>query len=137
MRSTPRGSHRDHASCPAGALRTASSLARGHAANGAVVVAAEKVAPGTMAQGLFDGSRKALEKQGWTIGRVDRQPNKVLVEAQLDHGKRLARQLYLVEEGFAYVVTLVAPAAQQAERTRDFDETVASLRLDAGEDDRK
>ena len=68
--------------------------------------------------------------------RVDRQPARVLVEATLDKGRRIARQLYLVEEGFAYVITLVAPLEQKDQRSRDFDEAIGSLKLGTGEPER-
>ncbi len=103
-----------------------------HHDGGRLTLVAERVS-GRSAQQLFDESRPSLEKQGWTLGKVERKPERVVVEATLERGKRIARQLYLVEEGFAYVVTLVAPAAQLADRAHDFDEAIASLRLGEGE----
>jgi hypothetical protein len=107
-----------------------------HHAGGRLTLVAERIA-GKTAQQVFDESRPSLEKQGWTLGRVDRKPDRVVVEATLDKGRRMARQLYLVEEGFAYVITLVGPVEQQSERAHDFDEAAASLKLGAGEDERK
>ena len=46
--------------------------------------------------------------------------------ATLDKGKRLARQVYLVEAGWAYVLTLVSETAQAASRGKDFDEVLSS-----------
>jgi hypothetical protein len=107
-----------------------------HHDGGRLTLAAERTTVKS-AQQVFEQSRPSLEKQGWTLGRVDHKPERVVVEATLDKGRRMARQLYLVEEGFAYVVTLVGPVEQQAERSHDFDEAVASLKLGAGEDERK
>jgi hypothetical protein len=100
-----------------------------HRDGGRLTLAAERVPAGVTAQRLFDDSKAALGKQGWVLGKVEAQPMRVVAEATLDGGKRLARQLYLVEEGFAYVVTLVAPVEQRVERARDFDEAIGSLKL--------
>ncbi|MEO6954259.1 MAG: hypothetical protein ABI321_20825 [Polyangia bacterium] len=85
----------------------------------------------TDADKLFEQSKDALKTQGWSIGAVDKQSGRIAVQATLDHGRRIARQLYCVEEGFAYVLTMVAPAGQGALRARDFDDTVATMRLGA------
>jgi hypothetical protein len=97
-----------------------------------LTLAADRVPASADAKKLFEQSRSSLEKQGWAVGRVDAQPGRVLVEATIDKGKRVARQLYLVEGGLAYVLTLVSDAAEAPARAREFDETVASLKL--GED---
>lgn len=104
-----------------------------HHLGGRITLGAERVPSTATAQKLFDDSRAALEKQGWKLGKIDRQPTRTTVEATLDQGKRIARQLYLVEDGFAYVITLVAPADQLADRAHDFDESVASLKLGAAD----
>jgi hypothetical protein len=107
-----------------------------HHDGGRLTLVADRVS-GKSAQQVFEQSRPSLEKQGWSLGHVDRKPDRVVVEATLDKGRRIAKQLYLVEEGFAYVVTLVGPVEQQSERGHDFDEAVASLKLGAGEEERK
>jgi hypothetical protein len=105
-----------------------------HRDGGRLTLAAERVAAGVTAQRLFDDSKPALAKQGWTLGKVEAQPMRVVADATLDGGKRVARQLYLVEEGFAYVITLVAPVEQRADHARDFDEAVGSLKLGAADE---
>lgn len=98
-----------------------------------LTLVAERAAADVEAGKLFEQSRPSLERQGWTLGAVNRQPTRVLVEATLDRGKRSARQLYLVEGGFVYVLTLVAPVEQTSARARDLDETIASLRTSTSE----
>jgi hypothetical protein len=106
-----------------------------HRDGGRITLAADRVASGTVAGRVFDDSRKSLVSQGWSLGKVDRAPNgaRVLVEATLEHGRRIARQAYIVDGGFVYVVTMVAPAEQTADRARDFEDTVATLKLGAVE----
>jgi hypothetical protein len=54
----------------------------------------------------------------------------VKLEANLDGGRRWVKQLYLVESGIGYVVTLIAP--NEASRLAvDFTEAVRSLSLGA------
>lgn len=106
---------------------------------GARLTLAAEAVPNTLdAAQLFQRSRASLERQGWSIGPVTRTPGKngvqrVVVDATLDKGKRSARQLYVVEDGFAYVLTLVSATEQTLARQREFDETVASMRI--GTDD--
>ena len=105
-----------------------------HQDGGRLTLAAERAAAGVLATRIFDDGRPTLVRQGWSLTHVDRQPTRVVVEATLAAGKRMARQLYLVEEGFVYVITLVAPAAQTTDRARDFEAACASLKLGKAED---
>ena len=107
-----------------------------HASGARLTLAAEHVAGGVTAVRVFDDSRASLEKQGWAIGKVERADGRVTVDAALDKGKRVARQAYVVEGGFVYVVTMVAPADQAADRGRDLDDAVRSLRLGDSDGDR-
>ncbi len=105
-----------------------------HRDAGRLTIAAQQVGDVTDAAKIFDESRASLERQGWSITHVDRAKagapsGRVTVDASLDKGKRIGRQLYLVEGGFVYVITLVAPQEQAADRLRDFDDAVASLKL--------
>ena len=106
-----------------------------HRDGGRLTLASEAAAAGVDATQLFAASRSSLERQGWTLGQTTRGAghtpgsSRIVVEASLDKGKRFARQLYLIEGGFAYVLTMVGPAEQSAPRQREFDETLASLRL--------
>lgn len=99
-----------------------------HREGGKLTLAAERSALPD-ANKLFAQSEGVLKAQGWTLGAIDRQTGRIVVDATLDHGRRIARQLYTVEQGFAYVLTMVAPAEQGPLRARDFDDTVATMRL--------
>jgi len=103
-----------------------------HKEGARLTLAAESSAE-TSAGKLLDQAKGALTAQGWTVKHEDRQPTRVTIEATLDGGKRIARQLYAVEKGFAYVLTLVAPADQVNERARDFDDTVSTMRIGAND----
>jgi hypothetical protein len=98
-----------------------------------LTLAAQKVAPGTTARALADESRPALERQGLrgiSIA-VEHPPGeeqeRARVEATIDSGRRVFRQLYAVTEGFGYVVTMVGAAARSHALKRDFDEAAQSL----------
>jgi hypothetical protein len=102
--------------------------------NGArLTLVAQKVAPGTTARALADESRPALERQGFRSITIVLEPAsddelpRVRLEASIDGGRRLVRQLYAVTEGFGYVVTLVGPAIRGYALKRDFDEAAQSL----------
>jgi hypothetical protein len=104
-----------------------------------LTLAAQKVAPGTTARALADESRPALEREGLrgiTI-TVERPPGeeqeRARLEATIDSGRRVFRQLYAVTEGYGYVVTMVGAAARTHSLKRDFDEAALSLVVgDAG-----
>jgi hypothetical protein len=104
-----------------------------HADGGRITLTAQRVAPGTTPAALVAQSRPALERQGFFAIHVISENDRVRLEASLDGGKRVARQVYLVEAGIAYVVTLVAPQALAAAMTRDFDFALRSLRLGGDE----
>jgi hypothetical protein len=59
--------------------------------------------------------------------------DRVRLEATLDDGRRLVRQLYAVADGFGYVVTMVGPMARAPQLRRDFDEAAGSLAVGAAE----
>ena len=103
-----------------------------HKEGARLTLAAESSAE-TDAGKLLDQAKAALSAQGWTVKHEDRQPARATIEATLDGGKRVGRQLYAVEKGFAYVLTLVAPASQAADRARDFDDTVSTMRIGAND----
>lgn len=103
-----------------------------HKEGARLTLAAESTAE-TNAGKLLDQAKPALAAQGWTLKHEDRQPTRVTIEATLDGGKRVARQLYAVEKGFAYVLTLVAPADQSTDRNHDFDDTVTTMRIGAND----
>jgi hypothetical protein len=105
-----------------------------------LTLAAQKVAPGTTARALADESRPALERQGLrgVTVTVERPPGEEIerarLEATIDRGRRVFRQLYAVTEGFGYVMTMVGAASRTHALKRDFDEAALSLVVgDSGE----
>jgi hypothetical protein len=78
---------------------------------------------------LAEEARPALEKQGFTKVKVAPEGDRARVDADLDGGKRYMKQLYLVDGGWAYVVTMVAPSSSAARTGPDFDEAVRSLQI--------
>ncbi len=110
-----------------------------HREGSRLTLAAEQAPAGVDANQLFARSRPSLERQGWTIVKATPSIGKtagsqrVVIEATLDKGKRSARQLYLVEEGFAYVLTMVNASEQSSARQRELDETIASMRVGTDE----
>jgi hypothetical protein len=100
-----------------------------HREGGRLTLSAQKVQPGVSAQTLVDQSKPALSKQGFTAIRVKADVEGVRLDAELDGGKRFVKQLYLVDTGIGYVVTLVAPLASAQRMTNDFEEALKSLNL--------
>jgi hypothetical protein len=98
-----------------------------------LTLVAQKVAPGTTARALADESRPALERQGFrnVTVTVERPPGedseRARLEATIDDGRRVVRQLYAVTEGIGYVMTMVGPALRTWPLKRDFDEAAQSL----------
>jgi hypothetical protein len=84
------------------------------------------------AQALLERSRPALQRQGFyglesSVDPVDGARRRL--HARLEGGRRFLLQLYVVEEGWSYVLTLVAPTADEKRLTTEFDDTVRSLVL--------
>lgn len=100
-----------------------------HREGGRLTLSAQKVQPGVSAQTLVDQSKPALSKQGFTGIRVKTDGDGQRLEAELDGGKRFVRQVYLVDGGIGFVITLVAPVASAAHMGADFEEAVKSLTL--------
>jgi hypothetical protein len=67
------------------------------------------------------------------VGSDPREPGRAQLEATLDGGKRILRQLYIVDGNFGYVVTLVAPQKWAVPMLRDFELALRSLVLGGGE----
>jgi hypothetical protein len=53
------------------------------------------------------------------------------LDAQLDDGRKLVRQLYAVNDGIGYVITMIGPMTRAPQLRRDFDEAVLTLELGA------
>jgi hypothetical protein len=90
--------------------------------------------PATMnVRALANESRAALVRQGWKniVETSDKSPlgaeTRVHLDARLDDGHKLARQLYVVNEGIGYVVTMIGAMTRAPQLGRDFDEAVQSL----------
>ncbi len=100
-----------------------------HDSGARLTLTAQKVAAGVTGESLAESSRATLEREGFrdialSPGRID---------AALSDGKRFLKQIYLVQSGFGYVVSLVGPKAPAARATRlvqDFDDAVHSLQLE-------
>jgi hypothetical protein len=78
---------------------------------------------------LAEQSRASLEKQGFTAVHIAAEGDRARVDAQVDGGKRFMKQIYVVNGGWGYVVTLIGSSAAAARSTSDFDEAVRSLQL--------
>jgi len=104
-----------------------------HPDGGRLTLAAQKVAPGTAAESLAESARAGLEKQGFSDVRisVDKSEGapRARLDAHLEGGRRFLRQLYLVDGGLGYVVTLVAGSVIEPEMSRDFDWAVRTLSI--------
>jgi|GEM_PF-5803660 len=97
--------------------------------DGKLTLSGERVQKELTATALVEQSRSALMKQGFTHLSVQPDGDRVALDADLDSGKRFVRQLYIVENGVAYVLTLVAPVVDRGRSLADFQEAVRSLQL--------
>jgi hypothetical protein len=61
---------------------------------------------------------------------------RVRLDALLDGGRRFVRQLYMVDGGIGYVVSMTGPMSKVLPMRRDFDEAVQSLSLGPPESQR-
>jgi hypothetical protein len=100
-----------------------------HRDGGKLTLSAQRVSAATTAMELAEQSRVPLEKQGFTQLHIKPEGSRARLEADLDVSRRFARQVYLVEGGIGYVVTLIAPLAVLPKMTADFDEAVKSLQV--------
>ncbi len=100
-----------------------------HAEGGKLTLSAQRVPPHTTAAGLAAEARAPLEKQGFTrfVNKTD--GARVRVSAELDGGKRVSLQLYAVDGGIGYVLTLISPLATAERMLSDFDTAARSLLL--------
>jgi hypothetical protein len=100
-----------------------------HSEGGKLTLSAQKVTPTTTAASLANDARAPLEKQGFTRFTQKAEGARVRVSAELDSGKRVSMQLYAVEGGFGYVLTLITPLSTAERMAQDFDAAVRSLQL--------
>jgi len=102
-----------------------------HRDGGKLTLSAQKIGARISAQKLADQSKPLLEKQGFTAVKISADEDAhVRLEANLDGGRRYAKQLYVVESGIGYVITLIAPS-EAGRLANDFTEAVRSLQLGA------
>jgi hypothetical protein len=100
---------------------------------GRLTLVAQKVKPGTTAASLVAESRPALERQRFRDIKLSPAPpagdesDRVVLDAVVDDGHQLMRQLYAVAGDVGYVVTMVGPIVRAPQLRRDFDEAAASL----------
>jgi hypothetical protein len=102
-----------------------------HREGGRMTLAAQKVPPGTTPEKLATEARASLERQGFAQVALRPDGERVRIEATLDGGKKIARQVYLVQGGIGYVITLIAPAPG-TQALADLEETLRSLVLASG-----
>jgi hypothetical protein len=100
-----------------------------HSEGGKLTLSAQKVAPPTSAASLAHDARAPLEKQGFTRITQKADGARMRMSAELDSGKRVSMQLYAVEGGFGYVLTLITPLATADRMAQDFDAAARSLVL--------
>lgn len=107
---------------------------------GRMTLVAQKVKEGATARSLVEESRPALERQKFRDLKLSAAPpagdesNRVVLDAVVDDGHLLMRQLYAVAGDIGYVVTMVGPIARAPQLRRDFDEAAASLTVgDSGD----
>jgi hypothetical protein len=102
-----------------------------------ITLVASKVAPAATAQSVADEARPALARMGWRYvvvakdATIPGDSGRLRLEAQLDDGRKLARQLYVVSGGIGYVLTLIGASSRAPQLKRDFDETAQSLAIGA------
>jgi hypothetical protein len=102
---------------------------------GKLTLVAARVAATMTARALADESRAALARQGFRaiVESSDKGPlgdlPRIRLDAQLDDGRKLARQLYVVNDGIGYVVTMIGPMTRAPQLRRDFDEALQTLEL--------
>jgi len=94
-----------------------------------LTLAGQKMSRELTAVALAEQSVPVLSRQGFAKVRVSADGDRARIDAELDGGRRYLRQLYVVDGGWAYVVTIVAPTASAARTGPDFDEAVRSLSL--------
>lgn len=107
---------------------------------GRMTLVAQKVKPGATARSLVEESRPALERQKFRELKLSPAPpagdesDRIVLDAIVDDGHQLMRQLYAVSGTIGYVVTMVGPIARAPQLRRDFDEAAASLTVgDSGD----
>jgi hypothetical protein len=107
-----------------------------HRDGGKMTLVAQREPPTRDARALAQESRAALTRQGFQQIQLSEDGGRVRLDALLDGGRRFVRQLYLVDAGIGYVVTMTGPVSKALPMRRDFDEAVQSLSLGPPESQR-
>ena len=108
-----------------------------HPEVGRLTLTAQRVGAGVSAARLANEARAPLAKQGFTQVRItqEKESERVRLEAELGGGQRHALQLYIVDSGIGYVITMISPLAASARSVSDFDAAVRSLSLGVDPDE--
>jgi hypothetical protein len=95
-----------------------------------LVLAVQGIQQPMTAMSLAEKTLQALREQRWEklsaqeIGRVAR------IEGELDGGRRVLRQAYVLSDEVAYVLTVVAPREVSERVLRDFETALQSLAIE-------
>ena len=99
---------------------------------GRITLSAQKIAPGATAERLAEAGRAGLAKEGFSAFVLKPDGDRVRLSAHLAAGRRRLEQLYVVDEGIGYVVTLVTPDDVARRMTEDFEAALRSLQVGSG-----
>jgi hypothetical protein len=98
-----------------------------HGDGGRLTLVQQKVLPGTTAEALAGAAVPALTQQGYREIRKSGDAERARLDANLDGGRRFLKQLYVVDGGSAWVLSLVAFTVNQPLMARDFEAASRSL----------
>jgi hypothetical protein len=102
-----------------------------------LVLAVQGIKEPTTALSLAEKTLQTLREQRWE-NLVTRDTGRVVrLEGELDEGRRLLRQAYLLSDELAYVLTVVTPREVSERVLRDFEAALQSLAIEplgSGED---
>jgi hypothetical protein len=99
---------------------------------GRITLSAQKVAPAATAERLAENGRAGLAKEGFSAFVLKPDGERERLSAHLAAGKRTLEQLYIVDEGIGYVVTLVTPDDVARRMTTDFESALRTLQVGSG-----
>ena len=107
-----------------------------HADGGRLTLVQQKVAPGATAASLAAAAVPGLEKQGfYEVKQRAEADGRARVDAKLDGGRRFLVQLYIVDGGAGWVLSLAASSIHQPQMLRDFEMAASSLAISPASDD--
>lgn len=94
-----------------------------------LTLSAQRVPPSTTPATLVEEARTGLVRQGFQQIRTTPVDRGVRLDATLDGGRRIARQIYVVEAQIAYVFTVVGPGALAERLGAELDDALRTLQL--------